>query len=281
VPPPDPSAAAAPQAAVGEAPEEQAAEEILLRGQRVLLARGQVVIDVGQVYSRSDTPQLAALGGGVGLATSRQEVFATLFVGRVGVFDETEVFGSTTFRVQHSEQFAGAARLGSRRDSALGDAQFGVRRTLLRERAGVPDVILSVDALIPTGETPYGAGAGLVLVKSVDPVVLFAGVNYRRLFDRDLTIDAPFVRERWALSLGYGIGLNDTLAISMAVSGSFAGDAVLGDRAAAGTDATVYGARFGLTSWLARGLYIEPSFSFALSGPGNSFAFAVALPYAF
>ena len=31
--------------------------------------------------------------------------------------------------------------------------------------------------------------------------------------------------------------------------------------------------QFGLTSWLAKGLYIEPSVSFGLSGPGDSYAF--------
>ena len=39
--------------------------------------------------------------------------------------------------------------------------------------------------------------------------------------------------------------------------------------------------RFALTSWLAEGLYIEPSVSFGLSGPEDSFAFGVTIPYAF
>ena len=39
--------------------------------------------------------------------------------------------------------------------------------------------------------------------------------------------------------------------------------------------------QFGLTSFLAEGLYIEPTVSFGLNGPGNSFAFGVSLPYTF
>ena len=39
--------------------------------------------------------------------------------------------------------------------------------------------------------------------------------------------------------------------------------------------------QFGLTSWLAKGLYIEPSVSFGLSGPGDSYAFGLLVPYTF
>ena len=42
-----------------------------------------------------------------------------------------------------------------------------------------------------------------------------------------------------------------------------------------------YSMQVGLTSWLAKGLYIEPSVSFGLSGPGNSVAFGVTVPYTF
>ncbi len=39
--------------------------------------------------------------------------------------------------------------------------------------------------------------------------------------------------------------------------------------------------QFGLTSWLAKGLYIEPTVSFGLNGPGDSFALGVTVPYTF
>jgi hypothetical protein len=44
---------------------------------------------------------------------------------------------------------------------------------------------------------------------------------------------------------------------------------------------SVFIARFGLTASLAEGLYVEPSISFGLSGPGGSLAFGVTMPYAF
>ncbi|HET9361935.1 MAG TPA: helix-turn-helix domain-containing protein, partial [Vicinamibacterales bacterium] len=52
---------------IGEAPEERTAEDVFLRGQKVLLGRGEVVVDFGEFYARSDDLQLASVNGGVGL----------------------------------------------------------------------------------------------------------------------------------------------------------------------------------------------------------------------
>ncbi len=43
----------------------------------------------------------------------------------------------------------------------------------------------------------------------------------------------------------------------------------------------LFSLQFGLTSWLAKGLYIEPTVSFGLNGPGDSFAIGVTVPYTF
>ena len=85
--------------------------------------------------------------------------------------------------------------------------------------------------------------------------------------------------ERLDVSLGYGLGLNDTLALSMAVSSVFAATTAVNDVRIRQPHS--FSGRFGLTSWLGKGLYIEPSVSFGLTGPGNSFPFGVTLPYAF
>jgi excisionase family DNA binding protein len=64
---------------IGEAPEERTAEDVFLRGQKVLLAPGEVTIDIGQFYSKSDNQQLAVVSGEIGLATVEQETLTTLF----------------------------------------------------------------------------------------------------------------------------------------------------------------------------------------------------------
>ena len=265
---------------IGEAPEERDAGDIFLRGQRVLLGRGDIVVDVGQFYGRSDDLQLAVVNNALTLATREQTVLTTVLFGRVGVLNETEVFAGTAFHHQTNRLFFGGTDLSSKGRSDFRGVSVGVRRTFLREAAGRPDVIGTFDAQIPTGDTAYVLGGGLVLVKSIDPVVLFAGVNYHRSLRRDL-VDGTRLEpgNRVDVSLGYALAVNDTLAISTAASGLFT-------RAATGDDAAsqridVFSLRFALTSSLAKGLYIEPSVSVGLSGPGHSFSLGVTVPYSF
>jgi hypothetical protein len=265
---------------VGEAPDERPADDIFLRGQRVLLGRGQVVLDFGQVYARRGDHQLAAIESGVGLATLEQELFTTFLVARLGIFRETELFASTTFNSQRDRLFQGNTDLTTSRRSAFGATTVGIRQTLVREGVGRPDIIISVSGQFPTDDAGYAASGGLVFVKSIDPVVLFASAGHRYAFDRaspDTTVRAP--RNSFDLSMGYGLGLNDTVAISMTVSGLFIGSTAFGNATA--KQPAIFSSRFGLTTRLGEGLYIEPSVSFGLSGPDNSFAFGVTLPYAF
>ena len=265
---------------IGEAPEERTAEDVFLRGQKVLLAPGEVTVDFGQFFSRSDNQQLASVGAGVGLATVEQETFTTLLLGRVGVLNETELFASTTFRDQDSDVFLGSTKLSESGRTEFGDIRLGVRRTLLHEGPGRPNIIATIDGNIPTGDTSYAVGGGLAFVKSIDPVVLFANANYRHTFSRDFSdVTRLEPEDRLAVSMGYALALNDTLTISTSVSGLFTGATRFDNATLRQQDS--YSMQFGLTSWLAKGLYIEPSVSFGLNGPGDSVAFGVTVPYSF
>lgn len=265
---------------IGEAPTEQTAEDVFLRGQKVLLGRGEVAVDIGQFYSRGDNTQLAAVGDAVGLATIRQTAFTTLFSARVGIFNETEAFVSSIFRSLNSDVLIGNDKIAEDHLSEFGDIRLGLRQTLLTEGPGRPNVIATIFGHVPTGHTSYAAGLGVSLVKSFDPVVLFATASYRHTFSRDFAdVTRLEPKERFDVTLGYALALNDTLTISTSVSGLFAGETTFTNATLLRQD--IYSLQLGLTSWLARGLYIEPTVSFGLSGPGNSVAFGVTLPYTF
>ena len=93
----------------------------------------------------------------------------------------------------------------------------------------------------------------------------------------DLTRLQP--ADQIGLSLGYAFALNDTLTLSTAVSGSFTGRTKFDTLELPGQEQ--FSLRFGMTSYLAKGLYIEPSISFGLTGPIDHFVFGVTLPYRF
>jgi hypothetical protein len=243
------------------------------------LGRGEVVVDVGQFYSRSDDLLLASLDDRLGLATVQQSTLSTLLVGRVGILTETEIFASTSFHHQRSQAFLASAALGNSGRSELPGFGIGLRRTLLRESAGRPDIIGSVAAQIPTGDYAYGMGGGLVVVKSFDPVVVFANLNYSHAFRRVSGALTLRPEDRFDVSLGYSLGLNDTLAISTAVSGVSTGTGTFEDATSRRHD--LFSLRFALTSSLTERLYLEPSVSVGLAGPTNTFAFGITVPYSF
>ena len=266
---------------VGEAPEDRPADEVFLRGQRVLLGPGDVVVDFGQFYARTDDQALVLANGAIGLATVRREVLTTLVQARVGIFDETEALAAVTFQNREERVLLGATDLGGSRRDEFGGATVGVRHTLVREGRRRPNIIVSVDGYVPSGDRAYIVGGGLVLVKSVDPVAVYASAHYFRAIDRDSAASSAAQPDRSVhVSAGYALALNDTLAISMAVSGVSSRTAADFDDARLRSPGT-FGARFGLTSWLARGLYLEPSVSFALTGPGRGFSLGVTVPYSF
>ncbi len=128
---PAPSGAEAPEEPIGEAPEERTADEVFLRGQKVLLAPGEVVLDIGLFYAESDNQQLVPVNGGAGLATLEQDTFTTFLLGRVGLFEETELFVGTTFSSTDSSVVFGGEQLSGLSESGFGDVRLGLRRTVL------------------------------------------------------------------------------------------------------------------------------------------------------
>ncbi len=111
-------------------------------------------------------------------------------------------------------------------------------------------------------------------------MVLFANTNYRHTFSRDFAdVTRLEPEDRIDATLGYAYALNDTLTLSTAVSGLFTGETAFDN--ATLRQQELFSLQFGLTSWLAKGLYIEPTVSFGLNGPGDSFAIGVTVPYTF
>jgi len=264
---------------IGEAPEEQTAERVLLRAQRVLLGRGNVALDFGQFYARSDTLQLASLNNLAALVSLEQEGLTTLLQARVGVFDETELFAAAIYHSQESRVFFGSTQLADSGRSDVADIGFGVRRTFMKEGSGRPDLIAALDASIPTDGGSYGIGGGLVAVKSIDPVVLFASAHYTQTLTSDsgsvIRLEQP---ARTSVAVGYGLALNDTVAISTTFAGAFTGPTSADNPTGR---QPIFSGRFALTSRLMARLFIEPSVSFSLNGSRSGFAMGITLPYSF
>ena len=266
--------------AIGVAPSQRTANEVFLRDQQVLLEPGEVTLDFGLLYIRRDRQVLAGSNGGTVLANAQSESFQTQLTGRYSLHQDTEIFASTSYLQQKANLFAGEDLLSSAGRSGLGDIGIGVRRTVLREGVGRPDVVVTLDARIPTRDTSPALGTAITLVKSVDPAVLFGTLGYRHTFSRNFSdTNRLEPRHRFDLTLGLAVAINDTLSFNSALATTFNRATTLGATRLLQTTATAL--QLGMTTRVARGVYLQPFTSFRLSGPGTGFSLGLNIPVTF
>ena len=212
---------------IGEAPDQETADDVFLRDQRLLLGSGDVTLELGLFYACSDDQAFVSSGGSVALGLVERDSLISSLTVRYGLFPDTELFASSSLRRSSSQTFAGANETASTTDTRLGGITLGVRETVLHEALGVPDVMLTFRGGLPTGDNSFSLGGGVALIKSYDPVVLFANANYDHTFARrfsDVTLLEP--ENQLTVTLGFAFALNDTLTLSTLVSGRFTDETV-------------------------------------------------------
>lgn len=265
----------------GEQPASETARDVALRGEDILLAAGEATLEPAIFYNvrNGDGIALVPIGGGF-LPTESQSESRTVtgvLTGRYGLFDNVQLFaaGSLLYDDRKVTMQTGSSSLDQ---AEFGDVALGLRYGLMKEGAGRPSIILSGQAVVPTnGTNGYGVGGGVALIKSVDPVVLFASGNYLHTFSGEPNFAGEIqADDTIIMTAGYSFAVNDSLAIGSAVSGTFARF-----EDAAETWDALYSLRFSLTALLDNGLYIEPSVSFSLNGEDSQTVFGLTMPYSF
>jgi excisionase family DNA binding protein len=273
------AAAAGPPATVGEPRTTPTAEEIALRDQVVLLKRGAATLDLGLLYARSEQAPLP------GVRTEQRTVGATAAL-RYGMLDDVQVTMRLPYVWRRTSLFADASIAGTTapsvtRDNFTGDASASLLSVVSRERAGRPNVIASLDAVLPTGPGDKGLGGGITLSKSYDPAVLFAGLSYLHGMDVDAADPRrSLAKHNLGLTLGYTYALNDSLALNTVFTGTYR-NARSPDGVSIAPPRERYQLQLGTTWLLARGLFLEPAVGMRLGGEGPDLSFSLNIPYSF
>lgn len=274
-----PPASTPPPPTVGERPTTPTAEEIALRDQRVLLKRGAATVDFGVAYARNEQTLFPAI---------RQEqravgAGATL---RYGLLDDFQITARVPGVWRRTTTYTDATISGTTspsvtRDDYLGDASVSLLGVALRETVGRPNVIWSLDGVLPTGPGDRGFGGGLVLSKSYDPAVIFAGLSYLHGFSVEpANSRRSLAQHNLGLSLGYTYALNDSLALNTVFVGTYR-NTYSPDGVAIPPPRERYQLQFGMTWMLARGLFLEPAVAIRLGGANPDLTFSLNVPYSF
>lgn len=207
-------------------------------------------------------------------------------------------------------------------DPDIGDVSFGLSYKFLDEGISRPDAVVSLRIKAPTGRHPYGiklqrqpdndnlnipdtlptgngvwsATAGLALVKTVDPAVVFANLAYTHNFDRDFGDISPQdgVRVPGSVNLGdhfqFGLGmafaLNERMSMSMSFSELISRSSRIrydgGDwQTVNGSDANAAYFNIGMTWALSDRLTMVPNLSMGLTPDAPDFSVSLKFPYYF
>lgn len=265
--------------AVGEPRSAPTAEEIARRDQSGLLRRGVATFDTGLSYVRSERAVFP-------LSRVEQRSFGASAALRYGLTDELQATVRLPYIWRRTTTFTDAAFTAGnarqvRSEDFAGDASASLLTVVARERAGRPNVIASLDAVLPTGPGDEGLGGGIVLSKSYDPAVLFAGMSYLRGIDTD-PADArrSLAKHNLGLSLGYTYALNDLLALNTVFTGTYR-NFRSPDGVSIPPSRERYQLQLGATWLLARGLFLEPAIGIRVGGEGPDLSLSLNVPYSF
>jgi hypothetical protein len=274
---PAPRAAASAPQAVGEKPNARTAEETALRDQGVLMPAGRTSVEAGLSYARSERQNFGLLRVVQNTATADVAL-------RYGLRDDLQVSARlpATYRHVSTDVVPALGESVSTSDRYAGDLSSSVLAVVAHEAVGRPNVVVSGDVVLPTGPGDRGVGAGIILSKSFDPVVLFGGASYLHGFGVDSVNPRRSLGEHnVGVNFGYVYALND----SVALSGTFIGTYKTYPRGVGPSGLApsrdTYQLQLGATMQLGRGLFVEPTIGIGVGGSSPDVTLSVSVPYSF
>ena len=251
---------------VGERPSTPTSQEVALRDQRVLLARGAATLDLGVSYGRSEQTLFPVI------RTEENDVGVTGTL-RYGLLNDLQLTVGVPATWRRITTFADATISGTNAptitttpERVAGDATISLLGVGWREAVGRPTVVWSLDGAMATGAGDRGAGGGLVVSKSYDPAVLFAGLTY--LYGLRVNPSDPrwsLAKHNYGFQVGYTYAVNDNLALSTAFLGTYR-NTRSPDGVSIPPAREYYALQLGTTWLLARSLFVEPSVAMRVGG---------------
>jgi excisionase family DNA binding protein len=262
---------------VGEKPNVRTAEETALRDQGVLLPAGRTSVEAGLSYARAERQNYGLLRVVQNTATANLAL-------RYGLRDDLQISARlpATYRRVSTNVIAALGESAQTSDRYAGDLSASLLGVLAHEGAGRPNVILSGDVILPTGPGDRGLGAGVVMSKSFDPVVLFGGASYMHGFHTDAAdVRRVLGDHNFGFNFGYAYAVNDSVALSGAFIGSYRTNPRGAASGALVPSRESYQLQLGATMQLGRGLFIEPTVGVGIGGASPDVTISVNVPYTF
>lgn len=269
-------AAATEEQPLGDAPIDSS--EVFLRRSTVLLKPGEGQWDIGLSYRWDEiTLPVQLESGDLSNEQIRDRQFYMPLNIRYGIADRTELFAALPTGLAILERSSADRDEATMRYDAA-DLTLGVKRLFHEETTYCPDLIGVLSFTAPTGNHPFhlqdaaaiGSGfwsirGALNVVKSYDPVVVFAGVGYSHDFEQEFPIGTIAPGEKLDYSLGMGFAVNESIVFSAEFIGGLQTYTYLDDERIPNSLAEPMSLRLGMTQVIRANRYFEPYVIFGLT----------------
>jgi hypothetical protein len=225
---------------------------------------------------------------------------------RYGVLDWLELSATVpTGYSARSTQLAAAAVVTGYA-SGIGDVSAQANARVFRETAAWPGVVVSLGFVAPTGPNPYDLGeftaqalanglnprnplvdyfslgtwalhSNLQIYKTVDPLILFVGFGYDRVFPLSASRFTVDGFNRLSYNLGMSFALSEKTTLGFSVSGNYTPNIAVNGHEIIQTAEEPTLARFTIIQRLQRNLWLEPSASFGMDQDAPNFVLGLGL----
>lgn len=277
------------QQSIGENPDEDL-RHVFLRDSTVLLKPVEFEIEIGFNYRRDANPLADVFSG----LDERRRVFTAPLNIRAGLTKGFESFFTLPLIYAQNESIE-AGEESDEESFGLGDVSSGLKYLLMEETLNWPDVVISIAFSAPTGSNPFddedepvflGRGhwtpsGGLQFIKTVDPCVLFWGIEYSHDFGRQFDQQEIQPGEVVGYNFGMGFAVNPNMTLSWQFQGEVQSKTTIDGVSIPGSSREPMSLRFGVTNRFSKRQFVEPSVLFGLNDDAPDVAIGVSYNYRF
>jgi hypothetical protein len=281
--------------------------DTFLRGKKVLFRRGELALEYNLGYSEDITNNVCLDAdfddsycpeGSVIAPKFINHSIDTSFLVRYGLADHLELDLTIPYSYIEQKQdfrpFKVPTSLRRTENTGIGDISLAVRYTAWTESGSTPNITLSMNVKSKTGkestisqdagnQSPglgtgfWNVGAGISLVKTIDPVVFFSSLGYTSTLEKNGIEPGDQI----PYSFGTGFSMNDKVSFSTSLSGTAVRRTKVNGREINGSSKNISTLQLGFTVQLSKRLFIEPYVGFGLNEEASDFVLGFSMPYRF
>jgi hypothetical protein len=256
--------------------------DTFLRGKKVLFRRGELALEYNLGYSEDITNNVCLDAdfddsycpeGSVIAPKFINHSIDTSFLVRYGLADHLELDLTIPYSYIEQKQdfrpFKVPTSLRRTENTGIGDISLAVRYTAWTESGSTPNITLSMNAKSKTGkestisqdagnQSPglgtgfWNVGAGISLVKTIDPVVFFSSLGYTTTLEKNGIEPGDQI----PYSFGTGFSMNDKVSFSTSLSGTAVRRTKVNGREINGSSKNISTLQLGFTVQLSKRLFI-------------------------